>query len=198
MNLSTRRAAIYVRTASASPNDAMSLEAQHGRCLMYAQEHGDGVVATFKDVGCTGASLNRPGLRDLRELAQRGAIDVVLVLGAERLARDCVDQTMLMQEFAQAGVAVQIVNAEQEDRTPAYRLPMAVAQFNHDQLVRRLAARPADAHELRRAGAAHLYTVHQGWSGGAAFGRGNCGAVESGNRRADAPYRALRTGSQVQ
>jgi site-specific DNA recombinase len=108
MNLSTppRRAAIYVRTASASPNDAMSLEAQHGRCLTYAQEHGDVVVATFKDVGSTGASLNRPGLRDLRELAQRGAIDVVLVISADRLARDASDLAMLREELAAAGCAI--------------------------------------------------------------------------------------------
>jgi DNA invertase Pin-like site-specific DNA recombinase len=154
---SPRRAAIYLRTASAKTDGVVSLEVQRERCHAYAQEHGYAVVATVEDIGRSGTQLDRPGMNKLRELAQAGSLDVVIVVSVDRLARDYVDQTMLKQEFAQAGATVQIVNADQEDYTRTYRLPMTVAgvaQLNHDQLAQRLAAGRTAASERRDAATA--------------------------------------------
>ena len=63
----------------------------------------------FEDEGHSGATLVRPALEALRDLAAQGCVDVVLVYSPDRLARKFAYQALLMEEFARAGVRVEFI-----------------------------------------------------------------------------------------
>jgi site-specific DNA recombinase len=51
------------------------------------------------DEGLSGARLDRPGLDRLRDAAQRGECDAVVVLSPDRFARNDAHQWLLIEEF---------------------------------------------------------------------------------------------------
>ena len=53
----------------------------------------------FLDEGVSGARLDRPALDRLRDCAQRGEFDAVVVLSPDRLARNYAHQWLLVEEF---------------------------------------------------------------------------------------------------
>jgi site-specific DNA recombinase len=54
---------------------------------------------TSLDEGLSGARRDRPGLDRLRDAAQRGACDAVVVLSPDRFARNDAHQWLLIEEF---------------------------------------------------------------------------------------------------
>jgi site-specific DNA recombinase len=69
----------------------------------------------FEDEGHSGATLVRPALEALRDLAAQGCVDVVLCYSPDRLARKFAYQALLIEEFARAGTRVQFVNGPRGD-----------------------------------------------------------------------------------
>jgi len=69
----------------------------------------------FEDEGHSGATLVRPGLEALRDLAAQGCVDVVLCYSPDRLARKFAYQALLVEEFARAGTRVEFVNGPRGD-----------------------------------------------------------------------------------
>jgi len=67
---------------------------------------------TFIDEGYSGATLIRPALERLRDMAAIGSIDRLYVLSPDRLARKYAYQALLVDEFQRAGVAVVFLNRE--------------------------------------------------------------------------------------
>src|SRR6266700_7791763 len=63
----------------------------------------------FADEGHSGATLVRPGLEALRDLAAQGCLDVVLCYSPDRLARKFAYQALLIEAFTRAGVRVEFV-----------------------------------------------------------------------------------------
>jgi site-specific DNA recombinase len=53
----------------------------------------------FLDEGISGARLDRPALDRLRDSAQRGEFDAVVVVSPDRLARNYAHQWLLIEEF---------------------------------------------------------------------------------------------------
>ncbi|MDP9317327.1 MAG: recombinase family protein [Chloroflexota bacterium] len=76
----------------------------------------------FRDDGCSGTSLNRPGLDRLREAIARRELAHVLITAPDRLARNYVQHVVLLDEFERAGCQIACL-----DR------PMS--QDPHDQLL---------------------------------------------------------------
>jgi site-specific DNA recombinase len=76
----------------------------------------------FRDDGYSGASLNRPGLDQLRDRVSRTCLERVLITSPDRLARRFVHQILIIEEFERAGCEIQFL-----DR------PMS--QDPHDQLL---------------------------------------------------------------
>ena len=64
-----------------------------------ADGHAIQAELRFLDDGQSGASLIRPALERLRDLAAMGAIDVVYVHAPDRLARSYAPQVVLIEEF---------------------------------------------------------------------------------------------------
>ena len=69
----------------------------------------------FADEGQSGATLVRPGLEALRDLAAQGCLDVVLVYSPDRLARKFAYQALLIEELARCGVRVEFVKGPRGD-----------------------------------------------------------------------------------
>jgi site-specific DNA recombinase len=60
----------------------------------------------YHDEGYSGARIDRPALDRLRDAAERGEFQAVLVTVPDRLARRFVHQTLLLEELAQVGCVV--------------------------------------------------------------------------------------------
>ena len=108
-----KTAAIYARVSSDRQKEEQTVASQTSALRVYAAEHGylvpDGWV--FEDEGWSGATLVRPGLERLRDLAAQGQVDVVLVYSPDRLSRKYAYQVLLLEEFARADVEVVFVQA---------------------------------------------------------------------------------------
>src|SRR6201993_4599539 len=84
-----KTAAIYARVSSAKQKEENTIASQTAALIAFAAEQGCAVPAewTFEDEGYSGASLIRPGLERVRDLAAEGELDAVLVYAPDRLSR---------------------------------------------------------------------------------------------------------------
>ncbi len=85
-----RKAIIYLRVSTLrQATDGVGLDAQLAKCEAHAARMGWPVVASFADEGISGKDGidNRPGLKDLLNLAQTTPNSVVVVYSVSRLAR---------------------------------------------------------------------------------------------------------------
>ena len=72
----------------------------------------------FEDAGHSGATLVRPALEALRDLAAQGVIDVVLCYSPDRLARKFAYQALLIEEFNRAGARVEFASRARVGTAP--------------------------------------------------------------------------------
>ena len=103
---SNLRVALYARAASEQQGKVGSISRQLTELRRRIAEDGGCLddEACFIDNGVSGASLVRPALQRLRELAARGALDRLYVVAPDRLARSTASLDQLMREFTQARV----------------------------------------------------------------------------------------------
>ena len=110
-------AAIYARVSSARQKKDQTIGSQTAALRAHAAQNRLEVPEEwiFEDEGHSGATLVRPGLERLRDLAAQGCLDVVLVYSPDRLARKFAYQALLIEELARAGTRVQFVNGPHGD-----------------------------------------------------------------------------------
>src|SRR2546429_2182509 len=109
----TGPAAIYARVSSDRQKENHTITSQTAALKEYAQTH-DYLVPTewvFEDEGYSGATLVRPGLEALRDLAARGEIQTVLVYSPDRLSRKYAYQVLLAEELQRCGVSLVFLKA---------------------------------------------------------------------------------------
>src|SRR5271165_7029322 len=84
-----KTAAIYARVSSDKQKEENTIASQTAALTAFAAEQGYAVPAEwiFEDEGYSGASLIRPGLERVRDLASEGELDAVLVYAPDRLSR---------------------------------------------------------------------------------------------------------------
>ena len=82
-------AAIYAKVSSEQQKEENTIASQTAALLEFAREQGYGVADEWviEDEGFSGASLLRPGLERLRDLAAEGYIQAVLIHSPDRLSR---------------------------------------------------------------------------------------------------------------
>jgi site-specific DNA recombinase len=73
------------------------------------------VAAEVTDSGISGATLDRPGLNRVRELARAGEIEAVVVYDLDRLSRKAVYQMLIEEELAKSHVSVHYVLGDYRD-----------------------------------------------------------------------------------
>ena len=104
-------AAIYARVSSARQAKDQTIGSQLSALREHAATSRLDVPEewVFADEGHSGATLVRPGLEALRDLAAQGCLDVVLVWSPDRLARKFAYQALLIEELARCGTRVEFV-----------------------------------------------------------------------------------------
>ena len=110
-------AAIYARVSSARQAKDQTIGSQLSALREHAATSRLDVPEewVFADEGQSGATLVRPGLEALRDLAAQGCLDVVLVYSPDRLARKFAYQALLIEELARCGVRVEFVKGPRGD-----------------------------------------------------------------------------------
>ena len=110
-------AAIYARVSSARQAKDQTIGSQLSALRDHAATSRLDVPEewVFADEGHSGATLVRPALEALRDLAAQGCLDVVLVYSPDRLARKFAYQALLIEELARCGVRVEFVKGPRGD-----------------------------------------------------------------------------------
>ena len=110
-------AAIYARVSSARQAKDETIGSQLAALREHAVRSRLDVPEewVFADEGHSGATLVRPALEALRDLAAQGCLDVVLVYSPDRLARKFAYQALLIEELARSGVRAEFVKGPRGD-----------------------------------------------------------------------------------
>src|SRR5271166_3365618 len=108
-------AAIYARVSSDKQREENTIASQTSELIDFARSRGYQVPTdwVFADEGYSGASLVRPGLERVRDLAAEGQIEAVLVHAPDRLSRRYAYQILLIEELARHGVETVFIKAPQ-------------------------------------------------------------------------------------
>jgi len=106
-------AAIYARVSSEQQRAEHTIASQTAALIEFAKTQGLEVPQewVFEDQGYSGATLERPGLERVRDLAAEGQIQVVLAYAPDRLSRKYAYQILLIEELARHGVETCFVKA---------------------------------------------------------------------------------------
>jgi site-specific DNA recombinase len=93
--------ALYARVSTPNQHQAGTIASQVHSLHLYLQQQGWSLFPPheYRDEGVSGARLDRPALDRLRDCAQRGEFDAVVVLSPDRLARHYAHQWLLIAEF---------------------------------------------------------------------------------------------------
>ena len=110
-----KMAAIYARVSSEQQRDEHTIASQTAALIEFAKSHELEVPKewVFEDEGYSGATLERPGLERIRDLAAEGQIQAVLAYAPDRLSRKYAYQILLIEELARHGVETLFVKAPQ-------------------------------------------------------------------------------------
>src|SRR6266487_5293398 len=119
--------ALYARVSSDQQNEARTIESQVADLRARIATTGMTLPAEleFVDNGYSGATLIRPALERLRDVAAAGGIDHLYVHCPDRLARNYAHQVLLLEELLRAGVEVIFLNRE-VGQTPEDQLLLQV------------------------------------------------------------------------
>jgi len=106
------QAALYARVSSEQQAAAHTIESQLAAIAERAKNDGTPIPSErqFVDDGYSGATLVRPALDRLRDLAVTGAVNRIYVHSPDRLARNYAYQVLLIDEWRRAGVEVVFLN----------------------------------------------------------------------------------------
>ena len=115
--------ALYARVSTAHQAQEQTIASQVAALRHYAAGQGYAIdeAHCYLDDGYSGARLDRPGLDRLRDAAQAGLLERVLVSAPDRLARDYVWQQVVIADLARHGCAVAFVHGPSQ-QTPEDRL----------------------------------------------------------------------------
>src|ERR1700694_5492790 len=148
-----KTAAIYARVSSDQQREDKTIASQTAALMEFAESEGYSVPGEwiFEDEGYSGASLVRPGLERVRDLAAEGQIQAVLALSPDRLSRKYAYQVLLIEELGRHGVQVVFVKAPQSD-TPEDQLLLQfqgmIAEYERAQILER--SRRGKRHRARQ------------------------------------------------
>jgi site-specific DNA recombinase len=132
------RVATYARVSTQRQAQTQTIEQQMTRLRAHVQEQGWILDPEhiYRDEGCSGATLNRPGLDSLRDQAALAEFDVVLITEPDRLARNYVHQMLVIDELERRGIRVEFLDRPMSN-DPHDRLLLqirgAVAEYGRTQ-----------------------------------------------------------------
>ena len=139
----TLRVAIYARVSTLHQAQAQTIDQQLERLHAYVHDHGWQLLDEHivRDDGRSGAELNRPGLDHLRDAARSDELDRVVLTAPDRLARNYVQQMIVLDELERYGCQVEFLDRPMSD-DPHDRLLLqirgAVAEYERTLIADRM------------------------------------------------------------
>ena len=161
-----KTAAIYARVSSDQQREDNTIASQTAALQEFAAAHGFAVPEdwVFEDAGYSGATLVRPGLERIRDLAAEGHIQAVLVHAPDRLSRKYAYQVLLTEEFSRHGVETVFLKAP-SSATPEDQLLVQfqgmIAEYERAQILER--SRRGKRHRAKAGEVAVLGTAPYGY-----------------------------------
>jgi site-specific DNA recombinase len=137
-----KMAAIYARVSSEQQREENTIASQTAALIEFAKSRDLEVPAewVFEEEGYSGATLERPGLERVRDLAAEGHIQVLLVYSPDRLSRKYAYQILLIEELARHGVEILFVKSPQGDSAEDQLLVQfqgMIAEYERAQILER-------------------------------------------------------------
>lgn len=112
-----KTAAIYCRVSTDDQEkEGTSLQTQLDACLKYCQNKGYDLAYRFSET-CSGLTLDRPKLNELRELVRNDRFDVLNIYDLDRLSRIATHGVIIRDELDKHNILLESVT-EDIDRTP--------------------------------------------------------------------------------
>jgi site-specific DNA recombinase len=136
------KAALYARVSTRQQQAQRTIDSQIALLRQYATQTGYAVEEAYVccDEGFSGATLARPGLDRLRDGAQAGQFDIVLVLCPDRLSRKYAYLILIQEELERLGVPVRFLEQPPGDDPHSALLTQiqgAVAEYERAKLAER-------------------------------------------------------------
>ena len=161
-----RIAAIYARVSSEQQAEAATIASQVA--ALEERVAKDGLVLEpqmrFLDEGYSGATLIRPALERLRDMAVTGAMDRLYVHNPDRLARKYAYQVLLLDELSRCGVEVVFLNhrlGETPEEDLLLQVQGMVAEYERAKILER--SRRGKLHAARQGSVTHVNRTLRGW-----------------------------------
>ncbi|HEV2579794.1 MAG TPA: recombinase family protein, partial [Ktedonobacteraceae bacterium] len=103
----SRRALLYLRSAAYNEGE---IARQAEGCQRYLSQCTYTYIASIVDNGCSGIGREaRPGLVQILEMCEAGAIEALICFRLDRLSRDPVELLELVTRLKQAGIRLETV-----------------------------------------------------------------------------------------
>jgi site-specific DNA recombinase len=113
-----KKAILYARVSTdEQARSGFSLAQQLEALREYAHREGYEVLEEVSDPGQSGASLERPGMDQVRDLVAKGGVSVVLAQDRDRFAREPAYHYLLRREFEEHGTKIRALN-DRGDESP--------------------------------------------------------------------------------
>jgi site-specific DNA recombinase len=139
---STCYAAIYARVSTEDQGKGFSIPTQLEACQKLAEREGYTVPESHLliDEGLSGTTMDRPGLRKVRDLVNTQVIAAVIVIDPDRLSRNLGHQLLLAEEMERASVKLLIVSHPLEQGPEGwlfFQMRGALAEYERAKILER-------------------------------------------------------------
>jgi site-specific DNA recombinase len=134
------RLALYARVSTEEQREGQTIDSQITELERSARENAWQIVGVYKDEGWSGGLMARPDLDRLRDDAQKGVFEAVLINDVDRLARDVAHLGVIKRDLERKGVKV-IFRKLPSDASPTYNLMVNIlgsfAEFERELIADR-------------------------------------------------------------
>lgn len=134
------RLAIYARVSTEEQREGQTIDSQVSELERFAREKAWLITQTYKDEGWSGGVMERPDLDRLRDDAQKGLFEAVLINDVDRLARDVAHLGVIKRDLEKKGIRV-IFRKLPSETSPTYNLMVNIlgsfAEFEREMIADR-------------------------------------------------------------
>lgn len=134
------RLAVYARVSTEEQREGQTIDSQVAELERFSREKGWPIVGVYKDEGWSGGVMERPELDRLRDDAQKGLFQAVLINDVDRLARDVAHLGVIKRDLERHGARV-IFRKLPSDTSPTYNLMVNIlgsfAEFERELIADR-------------------------------------------------------------
>jgi site-specific DNA recombinase len=135
-------AAIYARVSTEDQGKGFSIPTQIEACQKLADREGYSVSEGYVlvDEGISGTTMDRPGLKQLRDFVKARVISAIFVYDPDRLSRNLGHQLVLAEEMDKAGVNLRIISHPLEQGPEGwlfFQMRGALAEYERAKILER-------------------------------------------------------------